>query len=542
MQFTIKSRFTEFTAVAVLMVLATGTSYGASVNFDSGVNVMGPEYTCYHSFFGDVFEHTEHMGDPAGIPQSADDALADALVSWGIKTVRVPLNEHCWLGTAGDSLVSAQSFPEIGTIGNVAITGSYYRDRVQVFSNSMGNHDIKVILDLHRSGPSSDIPTVDHQQLGQHPAPDAEYSEIFWRSVANRFKNDPHVIFDLFNEPNSISWECWRDGTNCNVGYPAVGMLQLLQAVRDYAPNNTVILSGIDWAEDLSGWVQEVDGMIGLVSTDNLVAGFHPYKDVFVNGQNFPKLDCSDLSCLNTNSIMNHAKAIRDHATYGLAITEMGQNVGWEDSASPDPGLDCQSTDFVEALLAWSKLNDVPVLPWTWNPSRCDTPSLQQEGAEHWDGSNPNAYGNAYYTFLQQSDTQSPQGEIVDQNATNAWYLPGDGTRSWIDSDCASSLEAQGMPRRNGTWNDDLASLTGMSISCDDIVVTTVVVVEEPPEGEIVDQNVTNAWYLPGDGTRSWIDSDCASSLEAQGMPRRNGTWNDDLASLSGTSIACDAI
>jgi aryl-phospho-beta-D-glucosidase BglC (GH1 family) len=36
---------------------------------------------------------------------------------------------------------------------------------------------------------------------GQLPMPDQDHSIAFWSSVAQQFKNNSAVIFDLFNEP-----------------------------------------------------------------------------------------------------------------------------------------------------------------------------------------------------------------------------------------------------------------------------------------------------------------------------------------------------
>ena len=66
--------------------------------------------------------------------------------------------------------------------------------------------------------------------------PDAQYAPAFWTSVANTFKDDPAVVFDLFNEPypdratstTAQAWTCWRDGGTCpGIGYEVAGMQDL---------------------------------------------------------------------------------------------------------------------------------------------------------------------------------------------------------------------------------------------------------------------------------------------------------------------------
>ena len=107
--------------------------------------------------------------------------------SWGINTVRVPLNEDCWLGS------------DSSDYGNA--TG--YQAAVAAWVSILNAHGIVVILDLHWSAP------VGQHALGQYPMADAQ-STSFWSSVAGAYANNPSVIFDLFNEPYSI----WDPGSN----------------------------------------------------------------------------------------------------------------------------------------------------------------------------------------------------------------------------------------------------------------------------------------------------------------------------------------
>lgn len=60
---------------------------------------------------------------------------------------------------------------------------------------------------------------------------DEDHSPAFWRSLAAYFKNDHHVIFDLFNEPypdsnqdTTAAWSCVLNGGACHgVGFQAAG-------------------------------------------------------------------------------------------------------------------------------------------------------------------------------------------------------------------------------------------------------------------------------------------------------------------------------
>src|SRR5436190_8969808 len=151
-----------------------------------GVNRMGLEFSCVQG---------------KGLAQPFDQHSIDALKSWGVNVVRLPLNEQCWLGVGGEP------------------SGEAYRESVARHVDLLVSNDMFVILDLHWSAPRTRLAT------GWDPMPNTDYSAMFWSSVAERFKREDRVIFDLFNEaaPNNNesddtdeaadrSWRCWRDG------------------------------------------------------------------------------------------------------------------------------------------------------------------------------------------------------------------------------------------------------------------------------------------------------------------------------------------
>ena len=63
-----------------------------------------------------------------------------------------------------------------------------------------------------------------------------------WQGVAQTFKDNPLVIFELFNEPfpgkgsaKDDDWRCWSNGTctGCSdINFPVAGMARLIQSVR----------------------------------------------------------------------------------------------------------------------------------------------------------------------------------------------------------------------------------------------------------------------------------------------------------------------
>src|SRR5918912_1330121 len=95
------------------------------------------------------------------------------------------------------------------------------------------------------------------KQALDHPAIlDADHAPAALKAIANAFKNDPNTFIGLQSEPHAITWACWKNGgSSCNLGYTALGMQGALDAVRSTGATNVVSIPGIDYANNLTGWL-----------------------------------------------------------------------------------------------------------------------------------------------------------------------------------------------------------------------------------------------------------------------------------------------
>jgi hypothetical protein len=281
-----------------------------------GVNRSGAEYACVQGwgfFDGPV-----------------DEASILAIKSWThVTAVRVPLNEACW---NAESYVTA------------AYAGPAYQQAVENYVRLLNANGIVAILDLHwtdgtYTGNSSGCSSA--QATCQKPMPDSAQAIPFWTSVANTFKGNNAVVFDLFNEPyasratgsTTTGWQCWLNGGTCSgISYQVAGMQAMVNAVRSTGATNVLMLGGEEYANDLTGWLQyeptDPDG--------NLVASWHSYSNNTCNTQ----------SCWTSQVAPVMAKV-------PVIVGEMGEG-------------DCAGT-YIDPLTTWLESENTGFLAWTWD-------------------------------------------------------------------------------------------------------------------------------------------------------------------------------
>lgn len=233
--------------------ISVGRSAGRMVLVDEegmpiqlrGVNQSGTEYACAQGW-------AIHDTGVTEAPDVVIDRLIEVMVSWEVNAVRVPLNEHCWLDRNGV---------------REGFGGEAYRNEIVRFVAKLRERGMAVVIGLMWGDAG--------QKLGlrQPPMANRDHSIDMWRSVAETFRDDHGLLFELFGEPSIDDWECWRDGCDLN-GYPVAGMQSLVDAVRSAGATQPVIVSGLRYANDLSQWLE-------FAPTDpanQLAAGFHLYN------------------------------------------------------------------------------------------------------------------------------------------------------------------------------------------------------------------------------------------------------------------------
>jgi aryl-phospho-beta-D-glucosidase BglC (GH1 family) len=269
---------------------------------------------------------------------------------WGINTVRVPLNEDCWLGING---VSSE------------YSGAAYQQAIEQYVALLNQNGIYVSVDLHWNAPGSTLAT------GQLPMADMDNAPAFWTSVATAFKGSGNVMFELYNEPypdnnqdTTAAWTCWLNGGDCpSVSYTTAGMQTLVDTVRATGATNLILLGGVEYSNGLSQWAtyKPTD------SLNNLAAAWHVYEETV----------CNDSSCWESIQAPL-AKS------FPIVATEVGDSL-------------CDGT-FVTSAMSFLDGIGQSYAGWSWNAwgSACADYSIISDST----GTPNGAYGTAFQTHF----------------------------------------------------------------------------------------------------------------------------------------------
>jgi hypothetical protein len=89
-------------------------------------------------------------------------------------------------------------------------------------------YGIYILVDWHAFGDLSD-PSLNNKTIR------------FWEWFANRYKDSPAVLYEIFNEPYGISWSKWK-----------VQATRVVDTIRKIDPDSIIFVAGVDWGYDLS--------------------------------------------------------------------------------------------------------------------------------------------------------------------------------------------------------------------------------------------------------------------------------------------------
>jgi endoglucanase len=316
-----------------------------SVQGTQFVNADGTPVT----LIGATRQSLEYLCNGDGHFQPAD---FQAMRSWGMNTVRITISSEFWAGAGGNCPNYHQTVAE--AVINAESVGMY------------------VILALQWDAPFD----TQHDRIYggvQCPMPDNQKDVGMWRDLAQIYRYDQRVIFDVFSEPHDVGWNTWLNGGTISGAacyiisqqnnqtetgtYHAIGMRDLVAAVRAISLNTIIIVSGLDWGYNLSNV-----GADGVLSGNNIVYSTHPFN----YGTKAPAYWPQDFGTLAQKQ--------------PVIAAEFGS-------------YDC-GTSYIADAIAYFNAHHISWLAWAWNVGNCGGPSLLAS----WSGTPTSPYG----TYIRQ--------------------------------------------------------------------------------------------------------------------------------------------
>jgi hypothetical protein len=272
-----------------------------------GVDRSGTEYGCVQGW--GIFDGP------------SNGASVQALASWDVNFVRVPLNEDCWLGINGVKRVYG---------------GAAYRKAIVRYVELLHRHGIYVELSLIWAAPGK------YGATYQSGAPDEDHAPAMWASLARTFRHDPNVILAPWGE-TIVDARCFLRGGVCeatygkkNRPYRTAGMQQAVRVMRRAGYRGPIAIPGLDYANDLSTWLSHEPRD----PLHQLVAEAHVY------GNN----TCASTACLDRTMA-----PVAKHVP--LVFAETGET--YDDSS-------CGSTN-IARVIGWADAHGAGYAAWTWD-------------------------------------------------------------------------------------------------------------------------------------------------------------------------------
>ncbi len=318
-----------------------------------GVNLSAMEFTAIQGY-----SPSDPTGGNYGQPNNPNWS---AIASWKANIVRIPLNEASWL---------ALTCTDTDGVVHQADPGNNYKTFLANMVKEANAAGMYVILDLHWAAPGTSCPMLQTQMA------DADHSLDFWTSIAQAYKSNPAVMFELFNEPfmnvdfTGDQWAYIMFGTGGSFsGYPATSTKgnqkniatpwsiasyqAMINAVRATGATNPVLIGSLSYTADLSGWLAHVP----TDPLNQMAATWHPYPTY---GAAFGTAAYAQPGF--APQVFTEVKAI-----FAAGIPVIATETGDQDTAGT------VGSPLVATISAFADQMNMSLLGWTWdvwsNPS-----------------------------------------------------------------------------------------------------------------------------------------------------------------------------
>jgi endoglucanase len=186
----------------------------------------------------------------------------------------------------------------------------------------------------------------------------------FWQVVANRYKDNQRVFFDVFNEPRDFyDWNLWQSG-GIFQGVHYVGMQQLVDTIRATGAQNLIMVQGQGAGESFD----YANFQSHLLHGTNIVYAIHPYL-----------------------SSTQHQTQLNWEQWWGQAVTNLNVPfVVGEWNETPESGCVSNAPAAVPVFLKYVQQLHIGLIAWALTPGSL----IRSTGnpADAWDWSRPTQF------------------------------------------------------------------------------------------------------------------------------------------------------
>ena len=281
------------------------------------------------------------------------DLLTDSKQGWYPTVVRVPVQPI----DIGDHDFEVPPEPPAFTQAELE---EYLTTHLDPVVERCAERDVYAIVDYHRHWPGVDWGDLDTETINE---PLQQEAMLFWETVAPRYGDDDHVLYEVYNEPTQPGmWGSTDEPWVRDVWQLFVTFIQpIVETVREHT--DTLALVGSP------GWSQSPEGaLIEPIAGENIAYTYHIYP-----GHESSKQQAWDDSTLNGEGVEEVYKE------YPLFVTEFG----WR--AYDHELLGGTTTGFGEPFMEWLEAHDS--IHWTaWCGDIWWEPAMFKQGrqADDW--------------------------------------------------------------------------------------------------------------------------------------------------------------
>jgi endoglucanase len=152
-----------------------------------------------------------------------------------------------------------------------------------------------------------------------------------WRLMADRYKNQDHIIWEIFNEPHGVSWSAWVPMAQ-----------QLVDTIRARNPVSKAIVVAT------ANWDQIADVKTLKINREKIIYSWHPYSGVYGNNGDNATTWEQRFGFIMTSGVapVMNTEWGGGNAAYGTQLVQYMKNMGMSWTGW------CYSSDWGPAMLS----------------------------------------------------------------------------------------------------------------------------------------------------------------------------------------------